>query len=142
MNRAILKELQLNARIPASEIGRRVGLSAPAVSERILKMEDEGIITGYEAKINLEKIGLPIHAFITFRPISINHKELIKLVNKTPEVKDCYFVTGSPGAFLRVATDSAKSLGELIEKLKEYGETNTSLILSQPVDSRVIDGNK
>jgi len=135
LNRSILKELQQNARITASEIGRRVGLSAPAVGERILRMEEEGIITGYQAKIDLEKIGLPIQAFITFRPISIAHKEFIKMVKQLPGVQECYIVTGSPGAFLKVATDTTKSLGELVEKLKEFGETNTSIILSKPVEA-------
>ena len=138
LNRGILHELQQNARVPVSEIGRRVGLSAPAVSERITKLEEEGVITGYAAKIDWEKTGLPIQAFITFRAVNISHRDFIKFVSRQPEVLECYIVTGSPGAFMKVATDSTKSLGELIERFKAYGETNTSIILSKPVDGRFI----
>lgn len=139
LDRKILKELQQNARISVSEISRRVNLSAPAVGERILKMEDEGIIKGYQVKLEYEKIGLPIEAFITFKAVSINHKDFIRLVRKLKEVQECYIVTGNPGAFLKVAVDSTKSLGELIEKLKNFGETNTSIILSKPVYLKIID---
>ena len=133
LNKKILIELQRNGRVAASEIGRRIGLSAPAVGDRIQKMETEGIILGYTSNINFEKIGLSIQAFITFRSVSISHSEFLKFVKKLKEVQECYIVTGSPGAFLKVAVDSTRNLGLLIDKLKAYGETNTSIILSQPV---------
>jgi Lrp/AsnC family transcriptional regulator, leucine-responsive regulatory protein len=134
LNNAILKMLQENARISATDIGRSVGLSAPAVGERISKMEEEGIITGYRAQVNHAKLGLPIQAIITFKAVSISHTAFIKLIQSLKEIQECYIVTGNPGAIIKVNLESTLQLNDIIEKLKKYGETNTSVVLSKPVD--------
>jgi Lrp/AsnC family leucine-responsive transcriptional regulator len=131
LNWHILEELQKNGRLPAVEIGRRVGLSAPAVADRIQKLEDLGYIKGYRTVLDLDKLDLTIRAFISYKPASLKHPELIRLVESIPEVIEWYTVTGNHAIILKVATSSSGRLAALIEQLEETGETNTSLILDQ-----------
>src|SRR5882672_7016948 len=86
LNWSILAELQQNARLSTAEIGRRVGLSAPAVAERIQKMEEQEIINGYGTSLDLDKLDLTVRAFISFRTNRLKHAELIKLIEAIPEV--------------------------------------------------------
>jgi Lrp/AsnC family transcriptional regulator, leucine-responsive regulatory protein len=134
INKKILTLLKKNARISFTEISRKVHLSAPAVAERVQKMEEQGVIKAYKTEVDYGKTGLPVQAFITFKTVSIQHKDFLKWIKTFPQIQECYIVTGNPGAFLKVAVDSTESLGLLIDKLKEYGETSTSVILSKPID--------
>jgi Lrp/AsnC family leucine-responsive transcriptional regulator len=128
LNLSILNELCNNSRISAAEIGRRVGLTAPAVSERINKLEEAGYIKGYHASLNFDKIGLNIQAFISFKCAHKYH-DIKKLISSIPEVIEWYTVTGNSSMLLKLITDSREQLAKVIAGLEEYGETNTSLIL-------------
>jgi Lrp/AsnC family transcriptional regulator, leucine-responsive regulatory protein len=130
LSQNILRELCENARISNTEIGKRVGLSAPAVAERIRKMEEQGIIKGYHANLDFDKIGLPMQAYITFKSSGIRHPDMIKLFESLPEVVEWNAITGSACAMLKAALPTAKALENLLEKLGEHGETSTSVILS------------
>jgi Lrp/AsnC family leucine-responsive transcriptional regulator len=125
-----LKELCTNPRVTNAEIGRRVGLSAPAVADRIEKLEDQGIINGYSTNVNLDKLGLTIKALITFRATKISYPELIKFFNSTSEIVEWNAITGNDCAMLRVAVSTGGELERLITKFREYGETSTTIILS------------
>jgi len=138
LNWSILEELQKNARLTTAEIGRRVGLSAPAVADRIQKMEEQGIIQEYQTSLNLDKLGLTIRAFISFKANGLKHVELMKLVNTIPEVAEWHTITGNYSILLKVAAYSGEELASVIEKLEEFGETNTSLILSRNPHSTII----
>ena len=127
----ILKELQSNARMSTTEIGRRIGLSAPAVSERIAKLEENGVIKGYHTAMEFDKLGLTIRAFIAFKTSRLKHAELIRLVEAIPELTEWYAVTGNHSILLKIAAASSERLAGIIEHLEEYGETSTSLILSE-----------
>lgn len=131
LNWSILEELQKNARLATTEIGRRVGLSAPAVADRIEKMEELGIIKGYHTLLDFDKLDLTIRAFILFKNNNLKHAELIKLVESIPEVMEWHTITGSYAILLKIATDTSDRLAKIIEQLEENGETNTSLILSR-----------
>ena len=131
LNWSILEELQKNARLATTEIGRRVGLSAPAVADRIEKMEELGIIKGYHTLLDFDKLDLTIRAFILFNNNNLKHAELIKLVESIPEVIEWHTITGSYAILLKIATDTSDRLAKIIEQLEENGETNTSLILSR-----------
>src|SRR5688500_2543549 len=91
----ILFELQENARISFSELGRRVGLTSPAVAERVRRMEDAGIITGYHAHINPQKLGRSITAYIRMDAIDGNTQPLRRLVAEMPQVLECHYITGT-----------------------------------------------
>jgi Lrp/AsnC family transcriptional regulator, leucine-responsive regulatory protein len=130
----ILDLLQENARIPFSELGRRVGLSAPAVAERVRRMEDAGLIAGYRAEIALDKLGFPIVALIRVAAPEEKCPRLKALVKSLPEVLACDHVTGSDAYVLRVVARSMKHLESVIEAIARHGGTPaTSVVLSSPV---------
>ena len=129
----ILYELQLNARISFSEIGRRVGLSSPAVAERVKKMEEIGIICGYHANVDHEKIGFPILAFVYLTSRSEKYNKIYAFAEITPEIIECYCISGSESFILKVFSSSVSQLDDTIEKLSEFGDTKTSIVLSSPV---------
>ena len=135
----ILQALQENARVSWSALGRRVGLSAPAVAERVRRMEDAGLVTGYRAAVDLEKLGFPVSAIIRVSAPEEKCPPLKALIKALPEVLACHHVTGSDAYVLTVAATSVKHLESLIERLGRYGTPTTSVILSSPVTARPIE---
>lgn len=135
----ILLELQANARVSYSELGRRVGLTPPAVAERVRRMEETGIITGYRAEIDAGRVGLPLTALIRVTHRGVNCLELGRIVAEYPEVLECHRITGAESYIMKVALRSVQHLQELIDRLMPYGETVTSIVLSSPVRHRAID---
>lgn len=128
LNVAILKELSDNARISSAEIGRRVGLSSPAVAERISRLEELGYIKGYHAELDFDKIGLSIQAFISFKT-NMKHGEILKFVKSLPNIIEWHTVTGNATILFKVATQSRDELAKMLVFMEEHGETSTSLIL-------------
>lgn len=138
----ILKELQINARTTFAELGRRVGLTTPAVIERIRKLEDARIITGYRAEIDTTKVGLPITAFIRMSISGVDYSRIIEVAEESMEVLECHRGTGGDSFIMKVAVSSVEHLQNLIDKLTPYGITTTSIVLSSPVKRRVIEAEK
>ena len=134
----LLCELQENARLPYSELGRRVGLTPPAVAERLKRMEETGIITGYRVELDLERLGLPLTAFIRVMPREGRCPQIIEFATCLPEVLECHRVTGEEAAIMKVVVRSVQHLQALIDQLIPLGETVTSLVLSSPVTHRVV----
>ena len=132
----LLEELQKDGRLSFAELGRRVGLTLPAVAERIRKMEDAGIITGFHAEINPAKIGLPIAAFIRISVVGDVFSRIAKAVRDMPEVLECHRGTGADSFTLKVAVESVQHLEGLIDKLTPFGTTSTSIVLSTLVKNR------
>ena len=137
INNRILKELQGNARSTYAEIGRKVGLSAPAVAERVQKLEDEGIIEGYSAKLNLSKIGLCIEAIIFLDVTFANFQKLIRELDTIPEIFECLKVTGKHGIIIKVAVKDNSDLEKTIDKISLYGQPQSSIILSSYIKKPV-----
>ena len=135
----ILRELQANARIPFSELGRRVGLSSPAVTERVRRMEDAGIISGYHVTLNLAMVGLPMQAIMRIRAYAGRSPQIAARVCDMPEVLECHKVTGSDCYVMKVAVESVQHLEAIIDSLAHYGDVTTSLVLSTPVERRIIE---
>lgn len=135
----ILEALQENARLSFSELGQRVGLSSPAVAERVRRMEDAGIITGYRAEVNTAKIGYPITAIIR---VSNSPGErctrLSASAQAIPEVLECYRVTGSDSLIMKVMASSVEHLESLIDRISEHGQLTTSIVLSTVLNRKVI----
>jgi Lrp/AsnC family leucine-responsive transcriptional regulator len=138
MNWKIVAELQQNGRISFAELGRRVGLTLPAVAERVRKMEDAGVITGVRAEIDPTKIGLPIAAFIRISTVGDVLARINKTVREMPEVLECYRGTGADSFTLKVAAESVEHLESLIDKLAPFGTTSTSIVLSTVVGHRIL----
>ena len=141
----ILEALQENARLSYSELGQRVGLSSPAVAERVRKMEDAGIITGFRVEVNMAKLGFPVMAIIRMTSLvragtygGESNKQVNSIVSKFPEVIESYRATGSDIVIMKVIASSIEHLEDVIDRLSELGETTTSIVLSSPVIKRVI----
>ena len=135
----ILRALQENARLSFSELGRQVALTPPAVAERVRKMEESGIISGYHAQVEPEKVGLPIRAFITLKTRAEKYPSVTALVRNCPEILECHHVSGVESFIMRVVASSIPHLEALIEKLSPFGETSTLIVLSSPVVKQLID---
>jgi Lrp/AsnC family leucine-responsive transcriptional regulator len=135
----LLYELQQDARLSFAELGRRVGLSLPAVAERVRRMEEAGIITGYRAEVNPSAMGLPILAFIRLSTAGGQYSAVIALIGDLPEVLECHHLTGTDSFIMKVITSSISHLEQLITRLSTYGQTATSIVLSTPVTKRVIE---
>ena len=135
----LISLLQQNARMPLKVMAEQVFLSSPAVSARIERLEKEGIINSYEAKVNKEKLGYNITAFINLE-IEPNQKaEFYPYVRSCPNVLECNCVTGNYSMLLKVAFKSTVELDIFIGKLQEFGRTNTQIVFSTPVEHRGID---
>ena len=139
IGRQILRILQEDGRISFNELGRRVGLSSPAVAERVRRMEEAGIILGYRAVVDQARIGYPIMAYIRLST-SVSHlPQADELANSIPEVVECHHLTGSDGVILKVVVSSVGHLEDVISQMGVCGMTTTSIVLSSPVLGRPID---
>lgn len=137
----ILRELQLDARLSYAEIGRRVGLSSPAVQERVRKMEDYGIITGYRVEIDLPKAGLPLSAYIRVGNLPSTDEVRVQELSKSmPEVMECHHITGQDCFLIKIAATSIAHLEQVISKFADFTHTVTTIVLASPVKQRIICG--
>jgi len=134
----ILHQLQQDARLSFAELGRRVGLSTPAVLERVRRMEDTGIILGYHAELDAAKVGMPITAFIRISVVGELLQRIIGIAANLDEVLECHRVTGTDSVVIKVGVSSVEQLQELFDQFSPYTATTTSIILSSPVTRRAI----
>ena len=134
VDQKILEILQNTGRDSASHIATEIGMSVPAVSERIHKLEESGIISGYEAIVDPKKVGLDVAAIITLvSESSRNFDEIVKLANETQEVVQCFTTTGAGSHLLIVNTENSESLEWLLREIQSWPgvlRTETQLILS------------
>ena len=138
LNWNILKHLQANARMSNSEIGRRVGISSPAVSERIKKMEDAGIIESYFTEVSSLEAGYQLKAIINLRAFMGKLKPFMEKVKTYDEVINCYRITGNENFVMEVVLKDQKHLEAFIDQLIVYGETKTQIVLSRVVKNNAI----
>jgi Lrp/AsnC family transcriptional regulator, leucine-responsive regulatory protein len=134
----IIQALQENARLSYHELGRRVGLTAPAVAERVRKLEDAGVIMGYTARINPALVGLPITVFIRLSATPTGDRGMKQLVKTQPEILECHRVTGGDSFIMKVVVTSIAHLEALIHRLMEYSPSISSIVLSSPVEGKPI----
>ena len=135
-NRRIIEELQAEARLTMAELGRRVSLSAPAVADRVQRLERAGVITGYHAVVDPKAIGFPLAAVVRVRPASRQLHKIPEVAREIPEVVECYRITGEDCFFVKLHLRSIDDLEEILDRFVAYGQTTTSLIHSAPVASR------
>jgi Lrp/AsnC family transcriptional regulator, leucine-responsive regulatory protein len=136
VNIRLLQELQCNPRLTMSELGRRVGMSSPAVTERVRRLEESGVIRGYNLEVNPAALGLPISAYIRIRPSPGQLSKVAELARQIPEVVECHRVTGEDCFILKVYIPSIDQLDVLLDAFLLYGSTTTSIIQSSPVPLR------
>jgi Lrp/AsnC family transcriptional regulator, leucine-responsive regulatory protein len=136
IDRRVLEELGADGRVTMAELGRRINLSAPAVAERVQRLERSGVITGYRAVIEPKAIGFPLAAVVRVRPASRQLHTIPEIARDTPEVVECYRITGEDCFFLKLHLRSIDDLEAILDRFVEFGQTTTSIIHSAPVANR------
>jgi len=132
----IIEQLQREARISLSELGRRVKLSPSAVTERVRNLESLGVITGYHAMVDLAKVGYPVLAVVRLKYPGNHHQPLRRLLAERREILECLRTTGDDCYTLKVAAASMEHLETLVDELAGFGSTTTSVVYSQPLPYR------
>jgi Lrp/AsnC family leucine-responsive transcriptional regulator len=138
VNARILDELQRDPRLTMKELGRRVGMSSPAITERVRRLEESGIIQGYRLEVNPIALGLPIAAYVRVRPNAGQLPKIAELAEQIPEVVECHRVTGEDCFIMKVYLPAMDQLDRILDKFLIYGSTTTSIIQSSPVPPRSI----
>jgi Lrp/AsnC family leucine-responsive transcriptional regulator len=136
VNLRILAELQAEGRVGLAELGRRVGLSAPAVSERVQRLERAGAIRGYHAELDPAVLGFPVSAVVRIRPSPGQLRRIPEIARETPEVSECHRITGEDCYLLRLHLRSIDELEETLDRFTPHGLTTTSIVHSTPVPRR------
>jgi Lrp/AsnC family leucine-responsive transcriptional regulator len=135
-NMRLLEELQADARLANAELGRRVGLSAPAVAERIARLCEAGVITAFRAELDPRALGYSLSVLIRIRPAPRELHKVAELAQRTPEIVECHRITGDDCYFMRSWVRDVEHLEELIDRFAIYGQTTTSIMQSSPVPPR------
>ncbi|MDP9992173.1 Lrp/AsnC family leucine-responsive transcriptional regulator [Variovorax boronicumulans] len=136
-DRLILEALQTDARQSLAALGKRIGLSQPAMSERVRKLEDAGVIEGYGARVSLRALGVGLQAIIRIETTHAGIAKYLKLFDAMPEVLSADRVTGEDCFFVRCAIAEPADLQRVVDALAVDGAVTTSLVLSSPVNKHV-----
>jgi Lrp/AsnC family leucine-responsive transcriptional regulator len=136
VNLRILEELRVNPRQTMAQLSRRIGMSPPAVTERVRRLEEAGIIAGYRLDIDPAALGLPIAAYIRVRPSSGQLNVIATLAERIPEVVECHRITGEDCFIMKVHIPAMDQLDRVLDRFLQYGTTTTSIIQSSPVPLR------
>lgn len=135
----LLRELQRDARQSFADLARQVGLTAPAVAERVRRMEATGLIQGYRAEVNRAALGLRMAAYVRIRTLPGRDGDLEQFVTAQPEVLECHEVAGEESYLLKVAASDVQHLNRLLMALSAFGATHSVMVLSTKVASRILE---
>jgi Lrp/AsnC family leucine-responsive transcriptional regulator len=135
-NRRLLDALEEDPRASAAELGRRIGMSAPAVRERVARLEQAGVIRGYRLDVDPAAIGLPVAAWVRVRPGPGQLPKIAELAARTPEVSECHRISGEDCFLLKVHVPAIDALEAVLDQFLLYGQTISSFIVSTPVAPR------
>jgi Lrp/AsnC family transcriptional regulator, leucine-responsive regulatory protein len=135
-NVKLLRLLRGDPRMSISELARRIGMSAPAIRERIQRLEEAGVITGYRLEVAPRALGYPIAAFMRIRPLPGKLPKIAELAARMPQVVECHRITGEDCFLLKIYLKTLDSLDHVLDQFLAYGQTTTSLVQSSPVPLR------
>jgi Lrp/AsnC family leucine-responsive transcriptional regulator len=136
VNVRLLTELHADPRLSMSELARRVGMSAPAVTERVQRLERVGVISGFRMDVDPAALGMPVTALLRIRPGPGQLPRVAETARDTPQVVECHRVTGEDCFYLKLHAPSIEGLEEIIDRFLLYGQTTTSIVVSTPVAPR------
>ncbi|MEM7498140.1 MAG: Lrp/AsnC family transcriptional regulator [Pseudomonadota bacterium] len=136
---AILRELWTDARIARAELARRVGLSAPSVADRVRRLEDRGVITGYGARIDPARLGYGLTVLIRARPLPGEMGKMIEAIRATPQIVTCDRVSGDDCFVARAHVRDVAEMEAVIDRIVPFGATNSSIVQSTPVAERLLE---
>jgi Lrp/AsnC family transcriptional regulator, leucine-responsive regulatory protein len=129
----LLSILQDNPRMTMSELARRVEMSSPAVTERVARLEEDGVIASYRLELNPAAFGYPLTAFVRIRPLPGQVAKVADLVKQVPEVVECHRITGEDCFILKIYLPDVSSLDRILDRFLAHGQTTTSIVQSSPV---------
>jgi Lrp/AsnC family transcriptional regulator, leucine-responsive regulatory protein len=135
-DRQIIGELAQNGRIPFAELGRRVSLSSPAVAERVRRLEQAGVITGYRAEIDPSALGYQLTAIVRVKPAVRQLSKIAALAEEIPQIEECLRITGEDCFYMKLHLRSIEELPNVLDQFLLYGETTTSIVNATPVPRR------
>ncbi len=138
VNRQILADLLENPRLPMSVLARRVGMSSPAVTERVRRLEESGVICGYRLDLDPAALGLPLAAYIRVRPNPGQLARVADLARAIPEVTECHRITGEDCLIVKVHLPAMDQLDRILDQFLMFGVTTTSIVQSSPVPLRAL----
>jgi Lrp/AsnC family leucine-responsive transcriptional regulator len=138
VNTRLLRLLAADARLTASELARRVGMSAPAVRERIGRLERAGVIRGYRLDVDPAAIGLPVAAWVRIRPGPGQLSKIAELASRTPEVTECHRISGDDCFLLKVHVPAVEALEGILDRFLNHGQTTSSFVVATPVPPRPV----
>jgi Lrp/AsnC family leucine-responsive transcriptional regulator len=133
----ILDLLAADPRLRASELARKVGMSAPAVRERVARLEQAGIIRGYRLDIDPAALGLPVAVWVRIRPGPGQLAKIADLAERTPEVSECHRISGEDCFLLKIHVASIEAVEQVLDGFLLFGQTTSSFIVSTPVPPRL-----
>lgn len=136
INVRLLRELQRDPRVPMATLARRVRMSAPAVTERVRRLEEAGVIAGYRMDVAPKALGLPVAAYLRIRPVPGLLARIAELAEQTPEVVECHRITGEDCFLLKVYVAEVDQLEAVLDRFLAFGQTTTSIVQSSPVPLR------
>ncbi|MFF3227450.1 Lrp/AsnC family transcriptional regulator [Nocardia suismassiliense] len=136
VNVRLLNELHADPRLSMSELARRVGMSAPAVTERVQRLERDGVITGFRMEVDPAALGMPVTALVRIRPGPGQLPKIVAAARDTPQVVQCFRITGEDCFLLQVHGPSIGELEEILDGFLMFGQTTTSIVVAEPVPRR------
>jgi len=135
-NLALLRLLQAEPRLGVAELARRIGMSAPAVRERLLRLEEAGVIRGWRLELEPRALGYPLTVFVRIRPMPGQVPKIAELARAMPQVAECHRITGEDCFILKVHVEAIETLDRLLDRFLAHGQTTTSIVQSTPVPPR------
>jgi Lrp/AsnC family leucine-responsive transcriptional regulator len=136
VNLRLIGELQADARLSLAELGRRVGLSAPAVTDRLQRLRDAGVIIGYRTEVDPRALGFALSVVLRVRPAPRQLAKVAEVARRSAEVVECHRITGEDCFFMKLHVRDVEHLEEVIDRFLPFGQTTTSIIQSSPVTAR------
>ncbi len=136
INVRLLAELRADPRITTSGLARRVGMSAPAVTERVGRLERAGVITGYRLSVDPAALGMPVTAFARIRPAPGAIPKIAELATALPQVSECHRITGEDCFLVKIHAPTVAQIETILDRFLLYGQTTTSIVVSTPVPPR------
>jgi Lrp/AsnC family leucine-responsive transcriptional regulator len=135
-NVKLLKLLRAEPRMGIAELARRIGMSAPAVRERVQRLEEAGVIKGYRVELDATALGYPICTYVRVRPMPGKLPKIAELARRMPQVVECHRITGEDCFIMKIFLEDLDGLDRILDRFLAYGQTTTALVQSTPVPPR------
>jgi len=135
-NLELLRLLQKNPRAPISQLARKIGMSNPAVKERVVRLEESGILAGFRLELSPKELGYDVMAFVRIRPLPGHLSKIADLAQSVPEVTECHRITGEDCFILKLYVKEISNLDRVLDQFLAHGQTTTSIVQSSPVSPR------